>query len=128
MMDYNEANILNVVADMRRKNHSKDEIAEVIGHSTAAVTHRIKKLYELGRLTEEQAFGSRGRPISKRAMRLRCGNAGMSVVALLTVDEAARLGKAVSEGRYAGYNEFLVELLRDWIAEEDAKKARLGGV
>lgn len=102
----------------RRKEHATYvEIGRELGMRPQTVSNYAKRLHKAGLLSEEHAY--RWHKKNPRVCH-RAGKVGPRIPDLLTLEEAGRLDREVRRGGYEGYNELLVELFRDWVAEKDA--------
>lgn len=107
------------VLHRRREYASYMTISAEIGISPKTASLYAKKLHAMGLLEEDLAYKwHRGNP--RKCSRV--GRSGKRVADIVSLDEARRLAREVDRGGYEGFNEFLVELFRDWIAEQDAQK------
>ncbi|HEY7824366.1 MAG TPA: hypothetical protein VIG24_16100, partial [Acidimicrobiia bacterium] len=84
----------------------------------------VHELHRNGELTDVEAFGYRGSEKKDDTIRRFLGPDGGKLYRLMEFEEVERLKHEVLSGEYAGYNELLVELFRDWVAEKDARFRR----
>jgi hypothetical protein len=110
------------VATMRRQGATLSAISRALGVPISTVKRRVLRLEAEGRLTHEEAHAYGSRWALQRSHIADAGPPGPKLHAHLTLAEAKRLRLEVQRGGYTGYNEFLVELFRDYVAEKDNRR------